>query len=401
MSHLHLFEGYGVELEYMIVDRATGDVRPIADALLESAAGQPCREWQRGDTSWCNELALHVIEFKFSEPWKTLEGAIDAFAEDVRIANDLLRPMGATLLPGAMHPWMNPFRELKLWPHENEEIYQTYNDIFDCRGHGWANLQSTHINLPFGDDDEFGRLHAAIRLALPLLPGLAASSPFMDGRSTGRKDNRLFTYRDNAKKIPSVTGRVIPEPVFSIDEYHSRILQPMYNDIAPLDPNGVLQDDWLNSRGAIARFERQSIEIRLLDIQECPAADLGMVELVSGLVQALVEERWSGYTEQRRVAQGPLVSLLNVAAEDAENAPVLDEGLLEALGLNADATTVGKLWLDVADRLDLSAEASDWVAHYAEHGTLATRILRHAKNAGLQSTYAALGDSLTEGRFFE
>ena len=31
---LHLFEGYGLELEYMIVDRETFEVRPIADWLL-------------------------------------------------------------------------------------------------------------------------------------------------------------------------------------------------------------------------------------------------------------------------------------------------------------------------------------------------------------------------------
>ena len=31
--------------------------------------------------------------------------------------------------------------------------------------------------VPFADDAEFGRLHAAIRLALPIAPGIAASSP--------------------------------------------------------------------------------------------------------------------------------------------------------------------------------------------------------------------------------
>lgn len=401
MSVLHLFEGYGVELEYMIVDQATGNVKPIADQLLAAANGSPCREWRRGATSWCNELALHVIEFKFSEPWPSLSGAIDAFAEDVAQASALLEPLGAKLLPGAMHPWMNPFRELKLWPHENEDIYRTYNTIFDCRGHGWANLQSTHINLPFGDDDEFGRLHAAIRLVLPLLPGLAASSPFMDGRSTGRRDNRLFTYRDNAKRIPSVTGAVIPEPVFSIEEYHEQILRRMYSDIAEFDPDGILQDDWLNSRGAIARFERQSIEIRLLDIQECPAADLAMVEVVSALVQSLVEERWSGYTEQRHVAQEPLVSLLTASAEDGENALIVDESYRTVLGLNVEGTTVGKAWADIADRLDLSAEASDWLAHYRHNGSLSSRILRRAQDTGLALIYSELGDCLSAGRFFE
>ena len=36
---LHLFEGYGIELEYMIVDRESLAVRPIADRVLEAAAG--------------------------------------------------------------------------------------------------------------------------------------------------------------------------------------------------------------------------------------------------------------------------------------------------------------------------------------------------------------------------
>ena len=62
---------------------------------------------------------------------------------------------------------------------------QAFDRIFSCQGHGWANLQSMHINLPFADDAEFGRLHAAIRFLLPLLPGLTASSPVMDGAVTG------------------------------------------------------------------------------------------------------------------------------------------------------------------------------------------------------------------------
>jgi len=36
---LGLFEGYGVELEYMIVDATGFDVRPIADRLIERESG--------------------------------------------------------------------------------------------------------------------------------------------------------------------------------------------------------------------------------------------------------------------------------------------------------------------------------------------------------------------------
>ena len=39
-GRLGLFEGWGIELEYMIVDRATLDVRPIGDQLLRAAAGE-------------------------------------------------------------------------------------------------------------------------------------------------------------------------------------------------------------------------------------------------------------------------------------------------------------------------------------------------------------------------
>ena len=70
---------------------------------------------------------------------------------------------------------------MRLWPHENREVYDAFDRIFSCKGHGWANLQSMHINLPFADDAEFGRLHAAIRFLMPLMPGLTASSPVMDG----------------------------------------------------------------------------------------------------------------------------------------------------------------------------------------------------------------------------
>ncbi len=66
--------------------------------------------------------------------------------------------------------------------------------------------------------------------------------------------------------------------VFTEENYRRQIFQRMYDDIAPLDPDGVLQDEFLNSRGAIARFDRGSIEIRVINIQECPAADLAVLQ---------------------------------------------------------------------------------------------------------------------------
>ena len=38
-TSLHLFQAFGVELEYMIVDRDTLNVKPIADELLKDVLG--------------------------------------------------------------------------------------------------------------------------------------------------------------------------------------------------------------------------------------------------------------------------------------------------------------------------------------------------------------------------
>ena len=115
--------------------------------------------------------------------------------------------MAARLMPTGMHPWMNPRAETVLWPDDGSSIYESYDRLFDCRSHGWSNLQSMHINLPFADDEQFARLHAATRLVLPLLPALAASSPVVDGKPTGLMDYRLEAYRTNQARMPSITGR--------------------------------------------------------------------------------------------------------------------------------------------------------------------------------------------------
>ncbi|MCU0356189.1 MAG: glutamate-cysteine ligase family protein [Cyclobacteriaceae bacterium] len=160
---IHLFQGYGLELEYMIVDRNTLAVKPVADELLRQMLGSYGSDYDNGMVTWSNELVLHVIELKSSRPEKNLRALAVSFHENVQQINKLLEPLGAQLMPTAMHPLMDPHAETRLWPHENNEVYALYNTIFDCRGHGWSNLQSTHINLPFYDDEEFSRLHAAVR----------------------------------------------------------------------------------------------------------------------------------------------------------------------------------------------------------------------------------------------
>ena len=404
-ADLGLFEGYGVELEYMIVDAETLDVRPIADRLIEAEHGAIENEIERGAFAWSNELARHVVELKTNGPAAHLGGLAAGFAAETARIDALLAPHGARLLPTAMHPWMDPAREFELWPHGDGEIYAAFHRIFDCRGHGWANLQSAHLNLPFAGDDEFGRLHAAARALLPLLPALAAASPFVGGLHEGQLDARLHVYRHNARRMPSLSGAVVPEPIFTQADYQA-LLDSLYADLAPLDPDGTLHHEWVNARGCIARFDRMALEIRVLDVQECPRADLAIAWAVARTLRALCDPAPAHQTRLRALATAPLADLLARTTAQAERAPVDDADLLRALGLDARARTAQEVWRALFERHLASdpdgAEHRPALELLLEHGSLARRILHRVgekpTREALTALYRELADCLREGR---
>lgn len=403
MSSLHLFEATGIEIEYMIVDEASLDVRALADRLLRDVANAPTQSIERGPIAWSNELALHVIEFKTNGPTPNLAAGTIDFQNDVLEANRALSRHGARLLPTGMHPWMDPLRELRLWPHEDDLIYRTFDRIFDCRGHGWANLQSMHINLPFSGDAEFGPLHAAIRLLLPLLPALAASSPLQDGRLTGFSDTRLVHYGSNARRVPSVCGKVVPEPVFTQAAYQ-RLLESIYLDLEPHDPDGVLREEWVNARGAIARFDRGSIEIRLIDTQECVAADLAIAQLVVDVLQQLTERAGNDPT-LKTWSEDRLAALLEPCIVRGDAAWIDDADYVELLtGRRTTPIQAGHLWSHLADAASTSFHAAQarCLETLFSQGCLASRITRRLERAPsrsrLRELYAELADCLAEGQ---
>ncbi len=407
---LRLFEGYGIELEYMIVDRSSLAVLPVADRLLAAEAGEIVSDVERGDVDWSNELVLHVIELKTHLPVKTLVGIDSLFLEQVRDINRVLAPMGGLLMPTAAHPWMSPLNETQLWPHDYSPIYEAYNRIFDCRGHGWSNLQCTHINLPFSGDAEFAQLHAAVRFLLPIMPALTASSPLLDSRPTGFLDSRMEVYRHNSRQIPSVAGGIVPEAVRNRGEYQTRILDRMYRDIAPFDPENILRQEFLNSRGAIARFDRNAIEIRVLDIMENPTADIAVAALITSCLKALVLGSFLPMDALMQWPQDPLVDIFLKVIRDAENTVIENISYLEAFGVRkGKSCSAGELWRLIFDRClnfdEFEEGSKNTLQFILEHGSLAGRILSALdgdyRKENITKVYRNLCDCLNDGRLFD
>jgi len=407
-SPWHLFDRFGLELEYMIVSKKTGKVLPRADAVLgKDVNGEFLSDVEHGDVGLSNELVSHVLEFKCAEPAASFEGWSERFHKEILAANQKLSEIDAELLPTAAHPFMDPMTETKLWPYDCNEIYETYNRIFDCRGHGWANLQSTHLNISFSGDAEFGTLHAAIRLLLPLIPAMAASSPYLDGRYTGYKDARIETYRHNQEKIPSITGKVIPETVYSEADYNEKIFEIVKRDIAPYDTEHLLNHFFLNSRGAIARFDRGAIEIRLVDIQECPKADVAIAEFEMAILKSLANGLFSSLDAQKSFETEKLVQILFATVKDAEEAVIRDVEYLKLLGIGKNEIRAQELLQILFEKVrpSISTPSERVLEKILSRGTLATVLVKKLgespKKENFVQEYAKLAHSLATNTLYE
>ena len=383
-------------------------VDPSADRLLSALGGDPDAHPSSGNVEADNELAAHVLEIKCKAPTRDLALQAGDFAAFVKLANRTLSQWNCRLMPGGMHPFMDPARESRIWPHEDKGIYEAYDRIFGVRGHGWFNIQSVHLNLPFSGDAEFSRLHNAISLLLPVLPALAAASPVFDGAHHGWLDGRLSHYVGNQRRLPQIIGGIIPEPVGSEGEYRERILAPMYKAIEPFDPERTLQEEWLNSRAAIARFERSAIEIRCLDTQERPAADLALCHWVVSMLRHMLGSGEDLPALHRATPPGLLKALFLDAARQGMAAPMPDGFPFPAFGLDRQASAGGFLKALTSTVFGSSRTAVSGERDYGgdevflpaielilTEGNLAERILRAAPEpARYPAAYARLCECL-------
>ena len=409
ISSIHLFGGFGVELEYMIVDKNSLAVKPISDKIIFDVTGEYVSDVEFNETAWSNELVLHVIEIKTNGPRTDLDKLDELFAKDVKTINKILQNYDSMLLPTGMHPTMNPLKETILWPHEYNNTYKTYNKIFNCKGHGWSNLQSVHLNLPFYNDEEFKKLHAAVRLLLPIIPALSASTPIVDGNSSGYYDTRLEVYRKNQEQIPSIAGKIIPERVFDKAGYKKEILNKIYSDLSLYDKEGILQNEWVNSRGAIARFERNTIEIRIIDIQECPSADLAIVHAIVNILKLLINEKWIKLDDQIKWDEGRLAQIFLKIIMEGENSIIEDEGYLKVFNYTADSKSSAKdLWKYLVKEIIAGNNKDEsWIKNIElilEYGSLSSRIIKsldgNYSNNKIIETYRKLSESLDNNKIF-
>lgn len=281
---------FGPEHEFAVV---TERVQPLAivDRVIKELYGRFVNSVTCNGYALGKELQMHVIEIKATSPFESPQVFEECMFDAVMNVNDLLeRRYQAQLLGTGMHPTLNVNNAI-IWSHRDRKLYAALNSLFNLRQHGWVNIQAFQLNLPFGKEKEAITIHNILTNLLPYLPAITAASPIYDSKLSQYHDSRLYFYSRNQIVIPSITGQVIPEYISSFKEYRHKTIDQYTQELQQVNaPARLFHREWLNSQGAIFRFDRHAIEVRIMDEQESIYADVAISCFIRAWLRGVMQQ---------------------------------------------------------------------------------------------------------------
>lgn len=301
------------------------------------------------------EMQLHVMEVKANQPFKTPVEFEETMQKAVSTLSSIVGEHDASLLGTGMHPLLM-IKDTGVWPHYHKKIYQEYDKIFNLNQHGWLNIQSFHLNLPFREEADAVQTHNYLANLCAYLPAIAASSPIYEGKSGADNDNRLKFYKINQKEVPSITADIIPQYVASLKQYKQEVIGRYSADLEKAGANRtILNREWVNSRGVIFRFDRSALEVRVIDEQECIKSDVALSCFIRSALRGLIAD------DAEFLPHNLLVSDFNAVIKEGLNTKVTNpfgktakqvcQHYLELAYEHADEEEKKYLWL-IKKRLD-------------------------------------------------
>lgn len=385
----------GPEHEFSIVNEDLKAL-PISDKVIRDFCGKTINFIEQPCFTFGKELQLHVLEVKANEPFKSpviFEETMQDAVNDVQ--EFLQRKYQASLLGTGMHPLLR-LGETGIWTHRHKKIYDELGKIFNLKQHGWLNIQSFHLNLPYSNEKEAVALHNYLAIICAYLPAIAASSPIYEGKIGTGIDNRLVFYKKNQREVPSVTGDVVPENVSSFKQYKQEIIGGYSRDMAKAGAEStILFKEWVNSRGIIFRFDRAALEVRVMDEQECIKSDVALSCFVRAALRGMMR------SESELLPHQLLMEDFNAVVEAGLNAKVqhpagptardVCQHFFKIASRNADEDEKKFLWL-IKKRID-DGNLSEII-----HNRVARRAQKTDFNEAIRSVYSRLIKRLADNQ---
>ncbi len=305
----------GPEHEFSLVNQEL-KVLPISDKIIKDYCGKIINFVELPYFTFGKEMQTHVMEVKANSPFKSPIEFEETMQNAVSTLNQLVEKHGAMLLGTGMNPLMQ-LKDTSIWSHYHKKIYKEYGKIFNLNQHGWLNIQSFHLNLPYQKQADGVQIHNYLANLSAYLPAISASSPIYEGKNGPDIDNRLQFYMRNQKEIPAITGEVIPDYATSFNNYKHDVIEQYSLGLAKAGASKTLLNrEWVNSRGVIFRFDRCALEVRVMDEQECVKSDVALSCFVRATIRGLIA------LKAELTQHGLLVKDFNIVIKDGLNAQV-------------------------------------------------------------------------------
>lgn len=175
----------GIEWELALVDSDSGDLRQVAQTVLDAVA--PAGGGQHPLIR--QELLLNTVEV-VSEPRHTVADAgrdLERAVEEIRTVTD---PLRVELMSAGTHPFAR-------WDNQKVTDQERYATLID-RTQWWGRqmlIYGVHVHVGIEDRDKVLPISAAMLSYYGHLQALSASSPFWGGKATGYASNRALMFQ--------------------------------------------------------------------------------------------------------------------------------------------------------------------------------------------------------------
>ena len=199
--------------------------------------------------------------------------------------------------------------------------------------------------------------------------------------------------------------RIIKQ-IFNIKDYKTQILQKIYSSLKPYDEKNIFQFEWMNLRGARARFMRNAIEIRVIDMQESPISDISIAAAVISLTEALFNGFFIEEKKQKQWKTEPLYKILISVIRDADETIIDNNEYLKIFGYPEKKCKLKELWEHIINKLKPDdktlTEYYPQLKIILESGCLSRRILKmigsNESHSRILEVYKKLADCLENNK---
>ncbi|HWS58144.1 MAG TPA: glutamate--cysteine ligase [Actinotalea sp.] len=225
----------GVEWELALVDTDSGDLRQVAQTVLDAV--EPLSGGEHPTIK--QELLLNTVEIVTGVCHTVAEAGADLqrSVEELRAVTD---PLRVELMCAGTHPFAR-------WSNQKVTDRRRYNTLIE-RTQWWGRqmlIYGVHVHVGIEDRAKVLPILRAVLTYFPHLQSLSASSPFWGGKDTGYASNRALMFQQlPTAGLPFQFDRWEQFEAYTADMVHTGVIDEVNEirwDLRPSPRFGTLE----------------------------------------------------------------------------------------------------------------------------------------------------------------